>query len=72
MLTSPQTYDVIRNSGFISRRTLRDYSNCMKIKAGFQHEVLEVLRKEVQVDELPEWKRLFNYLHDHYALTLWY
>ena len=60
MLSSPRTYDVIRESGFIclpSRRTLRDYTNSTTIKAGFQHEVFQELKKEAKLDELPEWKR---------------
>lgn len=60
MLSSPRTYEIIRDSGFIclpSKRTLRDYTNCMTIKAGFQYEVFLELKKELKIDELPEWKR---------------
>ena len=59
MLSSPRTYDIIRDSGFItlpSRRTLRDYTNYMKIKPGFQSEVFDVLRKEAKIEKLQEWQ----------------
>ena len=52
MLTSSKTYDIIRDSGFInlpSKRTLRDYTHWLTSKAGFQDEVDEDLRDEVNI-----------------------
>ena len=63
MLSSPKTYDIIRDSGFISlpcRRTLRDYTNWMKTKPGFQSEIMKLLQTEAKVDELPDSKRCRN------------
>ena len=60
MLSSPKMYDIIRDSGFIllpCRRTLRDYTNWVKAKPGFQPEIMDLLRKEANVDALPDSKR---------------
>ena len=60
MLTSGKTYDIIRESGFIqlpSRRTLRDYTNWMKLKSGFSAELLNYMREEFKIDTLPQWKK---------------
>lgn len=60
MLTSSTTYEIIRESGFItlpSKRTLRDYTHWFKSKVGFQDEVDGYLRNEANVDTLEEWKR---------------
>ena len=59
MLTSSKTYDIIRDSGFISlpsRRTLRDYTHWMKMRPGFNAEVINHLRKEANVDSLASWQ----------------
>ena len=60
MLTSSKTYDIIRESGFISlpsRRTLRDYTNWVKLRPGFNAEVINFIGKEFKVETLPPWKR---------------
>ena len=66
MLSSPKTYDIIRDSGFIelpSRRTLRDYSNYTKIKPGFQPEVFAELKEAAKTYDIPHWKRsVINYM----------
>ena len=44
---SPACYEELRNSGILvlpSQRTLKDYRNCIRPKAGFQHEVIEELK----------------------------
>lgn len=59
-LTSSKTYNIMRDSGFItlpSRRTLRDYTHYFKSKPGFQCEVDSFLREECHVDEIEDWKR---------------
>lgn len=58
-LMSSSAYHAMRTAGFIclpSERTLRDYSNYFKCKAGFQLEVNQQLHKESKVNELPEQK----------------
>ena len=53
-------YDIIRESGFISlpsRRTLRDYTNLVKLRLGFNAEIINFIRKEFKVETLPPWKR---------------
>ena len=55
MLTSGKTYDIIRESGFVSlpsRRTLRDYTNWIKLKSGFNAEVLNFIAREFKVHTL--------------------
>ncbi|XP_065891694.1 uncharacterized protein [Dysidea avara] len=67
MLTSGKTYDIIRESGFIrlpSRRTLRDYTNWMKLKSGFNAELLNYMREEFKIDTLPPWKRYVTIAFD--------
>ena len=59
-LISSASYHALRTSGFItlpSERTLRDYSNFIKSKAGFQQEVNDQLCKEANVDSLPKEKK---------------
>ena len=56
-LLSSSAYHAVRTAGFISlpsERTLRDYSNYFKCKAGFQLEVNQQLHKEAKVTELQE------------------
>lgn len=60
MLTSSKTYDIIKDSGFItlpSKRTLRDYTNWFKSRPGFQTEIDGYLRDEANVNDLEEWKK---------------
>lgn len=60
MLSSPKTYDIIRDSEFISlpcRRTLCDYTNWVKAEPGFQPEITSLLLKEAKVDALSDSKR---------------
>ena len=63
MLISSKTYDIIRESGFISlpsKRTLRDYTHWTRLKPGFFAELFNHLRKEAKVDSLAEWQRLLQ------------
>lgn len=67
MLTSGKTYDIIRESGFVSlpsRRTLRDYTNWIKLKSGFNAEVLNFIAREFKVHTLPLWKRYVTLVLD--------
>ena len=60
MLTSGKTYDIIRESGFVSlpsRRTLRDYTNWINLGPGFNAKALDFIREEYRIDALPPWKR---------------
>ena len=60
MLTSSKAYEIIQESGFVclpSRRTLRDYTNWMQLKPGYNAEVLNYIRNEFKINELPAWKR---------------
>lgn len=57
MFVSPQAYDIMRESNVItlpSRRSLRDYTNWYKAKAGYQVEVFDQLRKYIKIDKLNE------------------
>lgn len=60
-LTSSKTYEIIRDSGFItlpSKRTLRDYTHFFKSLPGFQADVDAFLMEEAKVEELEvDWKR---------------
>ena len=50
---SSQTYDVLRNSGFInlpSERILRDYTHVVKKGTGFNTDIVDMLHKEVYRD----------------------
>ena len=60
MLTSNKTYEIIRESGFISlpsKRTLQDYTHWVKLRPGFNADVFDNLRNEVNVDGLSEWQK---------------
>lgn len=60
MLTSSKTYEIIRESGFIllpSKRTLQDYTHWIKLQPGFNADVFEYLRKEVNVDGRSDWEK---------------
>ena len=59
-LASSKTYNIIRDSGFItlpSKRTLRDYTNWFKSKTGFQVEVDKFLRDEAKAEGLEDWMK---------------
>ena len=60
MLTSSKTYEIIRESGFISlpsKRTLQDYTHWIKLQPGFNVDVCEYLRKEMNVDGRSDWEK---------------
>lgn len=60
MLTSSKTYEIIRESSFItlpSKRTLRDYTQWFRSKVGFQDEVDGYLLDEAKVNQLEEWEK---------------
>ena len=64
---SSKAYEVLRDSGVISlpsQRTLRDYSNCVKAKEGFSHEVDNLLMKSADITSCPEWHKLVILLLD--------
>ena len=47
-MKSPSCYEELRRSGILvlpSQRTLKDYRNCIRPKAGFQEEVIEELKE---------------------------
>ena len=57
----------MRSSSFVtlpSERTLRDYTNHIKIVTGYQQEVIEMMRCETKCKELPESKRYVCLLID--------
>lgn len=59
-LISSASYHALRTSGFKrlpSERTLRDYSNFIKGKPGFQWEANDQLCKEANIDSLSEEKK---------------
>ena len=61
LLTSSKTYDIISESGLIrlpSKRTLQDYTHWIKLKPGFNADVVNYLRDEIEIETLPDWKRL--------------
>lgn len=63
MLTSGKSYDILRESGFISlpsRRTLRDYTHWLKLKPGFDSNVINFLIAEAKIDTLADWQKLIN------------
>ena len=60
-------YHSLRTSGFIklpSERTLRDYTQFFKSKSGFQAEIDQMLKKEAQLDKLPDHKKYVVLLFD--------
>lgn len=66
-LLSSSTYHCLRTSGFIklpSERTLRDYTNFLKSKPGFQSEVDLMLVRESNLSTLPEWRKYVVVLFD--------
>ena len=66
-LMSGSSYHAMRTAGFVtlpSERTLRDYTNYIKAVPGLQPEVLEQLRSEAKVNDLPESKQYVTLLID--------
>jgi hypothetical protein len=60
MLSSPKTYNIIRDSGMLvlsSQRTLKDYSNWFKAKLGYQSEVFQQLAEDYKVFEFNDAQR---------------
>ena len=47
-----------------SQRTLRDYTHYFKSQAGFQPDLSEELKKEADIDSLPESKQYVTLLTD--------
>ena len=66
-------YDIISESGLIhlpSKHTLRDYTHWIKLRPGFNADVVNFLRDEIKIETLPEWKKLdFLYNHHYYLVT---
>ena len=57
---SSSAYNALRSSGILklpSERTLRDYSNWVKAKVGFQHEVDNQLKEEANLEKCLEFKK---------------
>ena len=62
MLTSSKTYEIIRESGFIafpSKRTLQEYTHWTKLQPGFNADVFEYLKKEMNVDGRSDWEKYY-------------
>ena len=56
-LISSAAYHAIRTSGFLSlpsERTLRDYSNFVQVKSGYNHELTKMLIQEAKLSTLSE------------------
>ena len=58
MLSSPKTYNIIRESELPSQRTLKDYTHWFSPKTGFQNECFKQLYEDYKVPELSEAQRL--------------
>ena len=66
-LLSSGAYHAMRSSGFItlpSERTLRDYTNYIDAKVGFQPEVLQQLEEEAKISTRPESHQYVGLLID--------
>lgn len=64
---SGKAYETLRDSGVLqlpSQRTLRDYSNCVKARAGFSVEVDRQLIQAAHLTTCQEWKKLVILLLD--------
>ena len=73
MLTSSKTYEIIRESGFISlpsKRTLQDYTHWIKLQPGFNADIIEYLRIEANVDGLSDWEKYVVLLPSCLNITL--
>lgn len=59
-LLSSSSYHALRTTGFMhlpSERTLRDYTHYIKARSGFQDDMDEDLKREANIQELPDWKK---------------
>ncbi|XP_070545584.1 uncharacterized protein [Ptychodera flava] len=66
-LKSPSAYKTMRESGFIKlpcKRTLYDYSHCVKGISDFSPEVTRQLLREMKLTMLEEWQRYVVLLQD--------
>ena len=64
---SSKAYETLRESGCLqlpSQRTLRDYSNCVKARAGFSVEVDHQLLQAASLSTCKEWQKLVILLID--------
>lgn len=64
---SSKAYETLRESGCIhlpSQRTLRDYTNCVKARAGFSTEVDHQLMQAANLSSCHEWQKLTILLLD--------
>jgi len=70
-LMSSCSYHAMRTAGFVtlrSERTLRDYTNYIKTAPGIQSEVLQQMRIEAKIDDLPESKRYVTLMLDEMSI----
>ena len=68
---SSKSYEVLRQSGVInlpSQRTLRDFTNCVKARPGFSHDVDAQLLSSVNTNSCPSWHKLVALLLDEMHL----
>ena len=66
-LKSSGAYRELRESGILrmpSERTLRDYTNCVPPKAGYQAEVEAQLVKDTYLDSLQDWEKFVVVVFD--------
>lgn len=66
-MLSSSCYNSLRSTGVLrlpSERTLRDYTNVIKAKSGFQCEVDEQLFKEAKMDELADHQKYIALIFD--------
>lgn len=64
---SSKAYELLRDSGCIqlpSQRTLRDYTNCVKARAGFSTDVDRQLMQAANLASCPDWQKLTILLLD--------
>lgn len=64
---SSKAYETLRESGCLqlpSQRTLRDYSNCVKARAGFSVDVDQQLLQAASLTTCKEWQKLVILLLD--------
>lgn len=64
---SSKAYNTLRESGCIqlpSERTLRDYTNCVKARAGFSDDVDDQLMQAANLSSCPDWQKLTVLLLD--------
>ena len=59
MLTSSKAYEIIRESGFIALPSKQDYTHWTKLQPGFNADVFEYLKKEMNVDGRSDWEKYY-------------